>query len=100
MSAEIDSLSVMYREKALDRTKIPPSARYRDNILVRLNRVGADGETPQEAPERAQGAYAVATGLTFTVENCSETIALIPGCRAGMGGTGYINTERQTASFF
>ena len=68
MLARIASLSVMYREKALDRTKMPPSARYRDNILVRLKRVGADGEARREAPERAQGAYGAATGLTYTAE--------------------------------
>ena len=75
-SAQTASLSVMYREKALDRSQIPPTARYRDNILVRL-RADASGVTPQDALERTQRAYAAATGLTFTVENCSSRIQFL-----------------------
>ena len=83
------------------RTEIPPSARYKDNILVRLNRVGADGETPREALERAQGPYTAATSLTFTVENCSETISFLD-VELGWGaqGTPTLNVKRPVFSEF
>ena len=72
-SAQTASLSVMYRQKALDRSTIPPTAGSRDNILVHL-RADALGVTPQDTLECTKNAYAAATGMTFTVENCSSRI--------------------------